>query len=341
MGSKLSPLLAEVFMADFETDLEKREKLFPRVWWRYVDDIFASVKERYLPQTLELLNNQHRSIKFTVEEVVEGKLPFLDLLISRNEDNTIKFEIYWKPTSTDRYITVDSRHFGAQKQAASHSIAHRLYHIPLEKPEFEDEKQKIFDAGIVNGNDNDFVLKILHKHARKKHRSDATTLTPDKEESQRVSLPFYPKLTNGISQILLQHGLKTAYKSGNTLKDRLVSLNDKIPEEDRSGIYEIPCSSCPAIYIGQTRRKFKVRLKEHKNAVENGRINESSVAAHRTEFDHSVDWKKVKFRKSVRKTSHLNAWESIFISTAEKPLMNEDEPPIISSLFNLINQKSA
>ncbi|XP_055605896.1 uncharacterized protein LOC129754060 [Uranotaenia lowii] len=262
MGSKLSPLLAEVFMGDFETDLEKKEKLFPRVWWRYVDDIFASVKERYLPQTLELLNNQHSSIKFTVEKEVEGKLPFLDLLIQRKEDNTLKFGIYRKPTSTDRYITVDSNHFGAQKQAAFHSMAHRLYNIPMEKPEFEEEKQKIYEAGIVNGYDYEFVRKILRKHARKKHRSDTTTFRPEKGESYRVSLPFHPKLTNGISKILLQHGFKTAYKSGNTLKDRLVSLKDRIPEEERSGIYEIPCKSCPSIYIGQTRRKFKVRLKE-------------------------------------------------------------------------------
>ncbi|XP_055590291.1 uncharacterized protein LOC129742418 [Uranotaenia lowii] len=181
MGSKLSPLLAEVFMGDFETDLEKKEKLFPRVWWRYVDDIFASVKERYLPQTLELLNNQHSSIKFTVEKEVEGKLPFLDLLIQRKEDNTLKFGIYRKPTSTDRYITVDSNHFGAQKQAAFHSMAHRLYHIPMEKPEFEEEKQKIYEAGIVNGYDYEFVRKILRKHARKKHRSDTTTFRPEKK----------------------------------------------------------------------------------------------------------------------------------------------------------------
>lgn len=48
MGSKLSPLLADVFMSDFETEAQKN-KLFPRVWRRYVDDVFAPIKERYLP----------------------------------------------------------------------------------------------------------------------------------------------------------------------------------------------------------------------------------------------------------------------------------------------------
>ncbi|XP_055542577.1 uncharacterized protein LOC129728186 [Wyeomyia smithii] len=66
MGNKLSPLLADLFMSDFEVALST-EKYFPRVWKRYVDDIFAVVKERYLIQTLELLNSRHRTIKFTVE----------------------------------------------------------------------------------------------------------------------------------------------------------------------------------------------------------------------------------------------------------------------------------
>ncbi|XP_062703744.1 uncharacterized protein LOC134286184 [Aedes albopictus] len=150
MGSKLSPLLANLFMSDLENKALK-EKLFPRVWWRYVDDVFAPVKERYVDQTLAMLNSQHETIKFTVEKEVEGKLPFLDLLITKNEDNSLKFGIYRKPTSTDRYITSDSNHFGAQKQAAFHSMAHRLYNVPMESVEFKEEQERIYAAAEVNG----------------------------------------------------------------------------------------------------------------------------------------------------------------------------------------------
>ncbi|XP_055591564.1 uncharacterized protein LOC129743552 [Uranotaenia lowii] len=156
-------------------------------------------------------------------------------------------------------------------------MAHRLFNIPMENSEFESEKERILLAANLNGYDEKFVYKILRKHERKRFRSNATTFKPEKEESQRVSLPFHPPLTNGIRKILSNHGLKVAYKSSNTLKDCLVSLKDKVPPEERSGIYEIPCEACPAVYIGQTRRKFKTRIKEHKNAVENNRSNESSV----------------------------------------------------------------
>lgn len=263
MGSKLSPLLADVFMSDLEVELQK-EKLFPRVWWRYVDDIFAIVKERYLPQIIDLLNSRHRSIKFTVEREIDGKLPFLDLSITRKDDDTLKFGIYRKPTSTDRYITSDSNHYGSQKQAAFHSMAHRLFSIPMEKEEFEAERVKIHEAAELNGYDREFINKIIRKHERKKHRQDATTLQPEKSENQRISLPFYPKVTNAIQNIVKDHGFQAVYKRNNTLKDILCALKDKVPKDEMSGIYEIPCKNCPAVYIGQTRRKFKVRLRERR-----------------------------------------------------------------------------
>ncbi|XP_055633647.1 uncharacterized protein LOC129773989 [Toxorhynchites rutilus septentrionalis] len=334
MGSKLSPLLTEVFMKDFETELAK-EKFFPRMWRRYVDDIFAVVKERYLKQTLELLNSRHRTIKFTVEKEKDGTLPFLDLYITRKEDNRLKFGIYRKPTSTDRYITSDSNHFGAQKQAAFHSMVYRLLNIPMERDDYIAEKNRIYYAAELNGYKRCFVEKILRKHEKKKWRKNNTTLEPEKEQHKRISLPYYPKITNTVQSTLRKHGFHVVYKSESTLKDLLCNLKDRIPPDEKSGIYQIPCKDCTSVYIGQTRRKFKIRLREHKNAVDNERANESSVAAHALTQAHCVDWEKAKIIRNVRKASQLNAWESMYISTSDSPLMNEEDAPISSQLFHL------
>lgn len=334
MGSKLSPLLADVFMSDFENKAQKH-KLFPRVWWRYVDDVFAPVKERYLDQTLTMLNSQHETIKFTVEKEQDGKLPFLDLMISRKDDNTLSFGIFRKPTSTDRYITSDSSHSGAQKQAAFHSMAHRLYNVPMDNEEFEEERARIYNAAEVNGYERKFVDKIFQKHKLRKQRQHVTTLEPIKEETRRVSLPFYPKVTNPIKTSLQRQGIQVVHKSDNTLRDLLCNLKDKVPPDDQSGIYQIPCQDCSAVYIGQTRRKIKIRLREHRNAVVSNRTNESSVAVHASNCNHSINWQGAKLIKAVRKVSHLNAWESMFINKSEEPLMNEDDPPITSCLFNI------
>ena len=338
MGNKLSPLLANLFMSDFENESQK-EKLFPRVWKRYVDDIFATVKERYLEKTLDWLNSRHDSIKFTVEKESDGKLPFLDLIMSKKEDGSLAFGIYRKPTSTDRYITSDSNHFGAQKQAAFHSMAHRLYNIPMEEAEFAAEKTRIYKAAEVNGYNQEFVNRILRKHDRRKRRRNITTLQPQTEEVRRISLPFYPKLSNPITNSLKKQNLHIVHRSENTLRDLLCNPKDKVPPDEQSGVYRIPCQDCPSVYYGQTRRKVKVRLKEHRNAVDSKKSAESAVASHAEETDHQIDWDRAKLVKSVRKPLHLNAWESMLITNADEPLMNEDDPPITSCLFNLTKLK--
>ena len=191
----------------------------------------------------------------------------------------------------------------------------------------------------MNGCDVKFIRKILRKHERKKLRQNATTLLPERENIRRISLPFYPSLTNPIKNALRRSGLHVVHKSDNTLRDNLCNYKDKLSPDELSGIYRIPCTDCPAVYIGQTRRKIKTRLREHKSAVDNGRTNDSSVAAHATNLNHTIDWDNAKLVKNVRKTTLLNAWESMYITTAEYPLMNEDDPPITSTLFNLTKQR--
>lgn len=73
MGSKLSPYLANIYMCALEEKL-KKNTLFPPVWLRYVDDVFCITNARQLNKLLELLNSQHQTIKFTVEQ--ENESPF-------------------------------------------------------------------------------------------------------------------------------------------------------------------------------------------------------------------------------------------------------------------------
>ena len=43
---------------------------------------------------------------------------------------------------------------------------------------------------------------------------------------------------------------------------------DPVTKEQRTGaIYSIPCNDCDNEYIGQTKRQFGTRLKEHQKAV--------------------------------------------------------------------------
>src|SRR5262249_28416694 len=83
MGNPLAPFLAsEIFLGNLEMEIVK-EGWFPRVWLRYMDDVFAVIKENELAFILKKLNSLYPSIKFTFEKKNDLELPFLDVLVRR------------------------------------------------------------------------------------------------------------------------------------------------------------------------------------------------------------------------------------------------------------------
>jgi hypothetical protein len=66
LGNALSPLLANIFMADLETRLSKL-KILPKVWLRYIDDMFCVMKKNTINWMLVIMNGRHNAIKLTHE----------------------------------------------------------------------------------------------------------------------------------------------------------------------------------------------------------------------------------------------------------------------------------
>jgi hypothetical protein len=203
MGNPLSPFLAEVFMSRFETENKKMLNNFPKTWLRYVDDIFAIVdKDFNIEDFLENLNCQYSSIKFTSEKEVEGRLPFLDLYIKRSNDK-LEFEIYRKKTHTYRYIKNTSNHCWQHKMAAWNSMVYRLVNIPMNKIDFEKEKQLIINIANFNGFDKEMILKLIKKQEWRKNIRNISTLEQNnsKNNNKRAAIIFIPHISNKISKI--------------------------------------------------------------------------------------------------------------------------------------------
>ncbi|XP_071801296.1 uncharacterized protein [Asterias amurensis] len=131
MGSPISPVLADIFMEEFESSSLLTADLRPSLWLRYVDDTFVVWPhgQDSLHEFLQYLNQQHSSIKFTMEQEHSGKLPFLDVLITRNQDGTLHHSIYRKPTHTDRYLHQRSFHHPAIKSSVNRALVQRAYTI--------------------------------------------------------------------------------------------------------------------------------------------------------------------------------------------------------------------
>lgn len=127
MGSPLSPILANLFMAEFEHRALESAMYKPKLWLRYVDDtlvIWPHGREK-LREFLQHLNTRHPNIKFTVETEEESQLPFLDVMIIRKLDGSLGHTVYRKPSHTNRYLNASSHHHPAQLNSVVKTLIHR------------------------------------------------------------------------------------------------------------------------------------------------------------------------------------------------------------------------
>lgn len=341
MGNPLSPLIAEVFMSSFETDLKARG-LLPRIWLRYVDDVFAVVKTTEIENVLTTINSQFESINFTYETETNNTLPFLDLMITR-KNHRIEFSIYRKPTTTNRYITSDSFCPVQHKLAAFHSMIHRLCKLPLSITNFSNEYKHLKEIATVNGYNESIVDKLIIKHTRKIKKSNLSTLftqnrrlDENNNNTERASMTFFPSITDKLTAKFKKKNIECVFSNNGKIKNMLGTTKDKTKTNEKSGIYEVKCGNCEAKYIGQTKRSIKVRFKEHSSHIKYNRPEKSSVATHALTTNHfDLKSDNVKLLKHVTNHRRLDAYESIYIHINEN-LMNSDDGNIISPLFNLI-----
>jgi hypothetical protein len=80
-------------------------------YFRFVDDILVvnDTDKTNIHHVLNSFNNVMPTMNFTSEEEVDNNINFLDITISKINNN-ISFDIYRKPTTTDSIIPYDSCH---------------------------------------------------------------------------------------------------------------------------------------------------------------------------------------------------------------------------------------
>ena len=282
MGSPLSPVLCNIFMEYFETEL--MSNICDLKWLRYVDDLFLVWPE---DQDFDIffhrLNNLHPTIKFKYEWENNNKLSFLDVTVHNNDGMPI-FAVFRKPTNSCSYIHFYSSHSQQVKMSVITSMFIRAYRIcsPMFLDDEIDTIRKVFSDLKYPRH---FIDKA-HQKARKKFYSPIDNNPFNIQNKRIISLP-HSKNIDHVQNVFKESDIKVVFKYPNTLGKSLI--NNKPHIKEKAGVYMIPCRDCDKAYFGESGRSWEVRLSEHKRDVNNCNTLNATFN-HIINNDHRINW---------------------------------------------------
>ncbi|MES9973352.1 MAG: reverse transcriptase domain-containing protein [Candidatus Thiodiazotropha sp.] len=292
MGSPLGPLLADLFMAKLEnTTLQPTINSLP-LYLRYVDDTFLIIEDTVEPtEILNQFNNAHCSIRFTHEIEDNDSLSFLDVLLTKKVDGSLKRSVYRKKTWAGQYTNFHSFVPLQRKRNLVKTLAYRARNICSDDTIVE-ELDFVSKALMENG----YPPKFVQMHM--KERLLLGTIATVSRKPIYMKLPFRgdsathilsDRLNNAIRRVYPMASLRISYYSKSVF---IPSLKDKLPASTISMcIYQFTCS-CGARYIGRTTRQLSKRAREHLPAWFSKGLNKSinsSILLHLMETGHAVD----------------------------------------------------
>ena len=258
----------------------------------------------------------------------------------KRDNGEISVLVYRKSTHTDQYLHYSSHHQTSSKESVVSSLFNRAHFIITNKDDLDKENTRIKQVLKENGYQESIISKIF-KRITNNHSlpqsNQLTQATDIQEEEIRMSinLPYVEGTSEKLRRILRSHKIRSTFYTENTLRKLLCKPKDRVTTEDKSNIvYEIDCSNCEAVYLGESKRSLKLRSDEHKRSVRNCDCDNNEIAKHCWEADHNFSWdqKKVidrerrliprKIKETINSLKNPNHINKIFYMIAETWLPN-------------------
>ena len=283
MGSPVSVVVAEIVMQHVEERALATCRQTIPLWLRYVDDTFTAIHKDEIDAFHDHLNEQNADIQFTKEIEENRKLPFLDCLASR-DNNELRTTVYRKPTHTDRLLDESSYNPTSHKATTIRTLTRRAQLVCDTPDSLRDEHKYLERVFMKNNYNADFIRRKIYRP------TDADATNQNLTHVTTVTIPYIKGTSETISRILQPYNIRVAHKPTTTLPHLLTNVKDRDEPNNRQGaVYKIKCSDCQASYIGETGRNLDTRLTEHKRATRNGDAN-NHIAVHHQLTNHNIDW---------------------------------------------------
>ena len=216
MGSPLAPILANLFMGYHENDwIEKAQVAKPTFYKRYVDDIFAVFEPELDAEIFNTyLNTKHKNIKFTYEKQIEHKLPFLDILISNNEN--LQTSVFHKKTYTGLLLNYSSFVPDSYKYGLIKTLIDRIYKISSTWTSFDVDLKNLKQVLLNNQYPLTMIDNVIKKYlqnAVNKTNTGSMSVEMPNIETRYFKIPFI-----GMYSKVIQNKIEKKKKIKNFVK---------------------------------------------------------------------------------------------------------------------------
>ena len=347
MGSPLGASLANAFLCHQEKIwLDQCPPDFkPVLYRRYIDDTFIAFKEQsHVQQFFNYINSQHQSIQFTYECEQNGKLPFLDVTISKTSTGGFNTSLYRKPTYSGRISLFQS--FGplSYKSNLVFTLVYRAWQICSSYDAFDLEIKFLYQLFLNNGYSSTFFWNKANTMIGRLYAPSPPIPTVEKAKVfipldyyGRISDKFRVTVTKLVGDIYPQIKLHLAFRNRNTIGS-MFQLKDRIPTMQRSRVvYKYTCGICRDTYIGKTMRRLATRVSEHRGRSERtGRASDcppfSAIRQHMESHGSLVDPECFQIVTSSNGDINLKILETLAIHQ-QKPKICSQESSLILQIL--------
>ncbi|GAB0087312.1 uncharacterized protein DMENIID0001_016080 [Sergentomyia squamirostris] len=263
MGSPISPVVADLVMNRAVDVILERSSL--RIFFvrKYVDDLLLAVHRDDVPEILEQFNGFHHSIQFTMELEVDGKLPYLDVTLHRDETGSITTVWYSKPSSSQRMLNFYSKHPRNMILNVARNLMTRVRSLTTKPGVCPDT----IIRGVLKKNSfpNGVIQNLLSGGG---FTVPPRTRDPGGEGIKYHAITHIPGITERVKKEINNkvEGVRITLKPALPNRRLVTALKDRLPVEHKKDVvYDVPCGACPKRYIGTTSQLLKHRMQKHKS----------------------------------------------------------------------------